>query len=61
MAYLVCAKCEKIKGKNCVYYSQVEKYLCNSCYKEWLKIDKTYKHENYKLIEKDFLDWLQKG
>ena len=59
MAYPKCAKCNEVIGKNCVYYSQVETYLCKSCYKDWLKIDKTFTHDNYKLIEEKYLQWLQ--
>ena len=62
MTYPMCEKCKDVKGEHCVYYSQYESYLCGPCYKIWLKIDKTFKNQNYKLIESNYLEWLkQKG
>ena len=56
-----CEKCKKQEGTECVYYSEHEGYLCKSCYKKWLKIDKTIpiKNNNYKPHEKKYLEWIK--
>jgi len=59
---MLCEKCKQKEGVECVFYSYHEGYLCRSCYKKWLKIDRNIpvNNNNYKPHEKKYLEWIQK-